>query len=1722
MSNTPNQPHPVSPASAANAGAHFEARVGAYYMLTMIAGGEPRGLPGATITTVAFQQRMADHPLDDVVIHATSSDGTDAILEIQAKRSLTFTASDNEFSDVVTQIWTASQKPEFASSRYELAVAISRTTTRVEHAVKEVLHWARTQGDATTFHANIQRKGFSSDGMRNFVEVFRENLRKCGAPEDDVTVWSLLRRFQILVFDFEAVGSEFEHYARERCRFALATDQGGRAGDLWAGLVNDAETTGRAAGTRSRQQVVEKFAVEGGYRFAVELAHGPSFARLAEEARFALLDVEDHIGGARLSRTALVEEGNAQLVSAPLLNIKGAPGSGKSMVLKRLVEQSAEQGRVIVLRGGRIVGGGWLHLAHSLGTMSSPERFFTDLAAAGGATLFVDNIDQIDDVRERATMSDLLNVAANYSGWRVVVTTTEDSDEWTKILPASLRDGIAVLAVPEISDDEAAVLSEQNNAIADLLRPDHPAKRIARNLFYLSRLVSAGSADARTISTETDLARLWWGYGGGRDRDSGRFGRLKAMRRMGTEFLAHPGRPATKVDDLESPVVAELLRLNAAREEVLGAEVAFRHDVYRDWTVGLMIADDPEILKQLPKEEPVSAAVVRGLELAARFVLDADPTGRRWHRLLEYATGPNSHGSWRRPILLALPRAERALEHFVALKSVLLADDGALLAELVRLLVVVDSQPIADVLRQVKPDLKIPAEVADFVYPKGPSWWPTIAWLTGHARELPPPVIPDVAKAFMSWLMLTSGFGRNIPLNTEIVAVLFEWLELLGEELRPRSFARGEALPTPLNIPHHKLAYELVRMAAFSFALVNVDAARGYMANLNHSDVRNQEFEAIIKGRGELAKAAPAEFADFFMAGIVDPEEDGSYSSYRDHGPFGYHEHVFLTAGPNQGPMLEMLKHSPAEGLALVRRIVEHATDWQRKRYRRSNTPFPGFTVPLVWGKQCFEGDTQVYRFARTSVPSSITTSALMALELWAHQRIEADENPEAVLRDVLGPEGSSCAFVAVGLDIILSHWPKLAELAWPFAATPEVLKLDEERHVRDLTGVDNFGLFTASETDEALMQDQLKNRSSRKTRLMNTFPYYVLNRKVDIGPQLKTALEKASNDIPPPQPGEDADMLSGLYAVARRAARMADRSNWKPVKGAQQDGTEVDLIQYAPDEAEQKLIDAKTSEVDASTHRANMLAMVHLAFSDTARATPQVVADAVAWARAEPPPPTTSADGDDFEVKQSKRAVLMAAVLAVRHMAGDDRSDTIEWATSAFRTAMSEPEEESYGAPHVEYNAKAIAAAGLMTLYDQASDQTLRADLLELATSQHAAVANALAGGFARLREGDQPFLRSILRVFLLTANYVHHQYDGGEEKRLADRAAVVKSAIAAELTWLKYNNSEPAWPQIAPWQVRPRRRLRIPGPGVEEETSRKPHRAQDLCADESRLGLISSHLVSLAVCDRPTWLIELTKHLANWAIEANGPDEEGRDGDRRPFTFNANFFDYLGILVAALPHDEAITYFVEPILEFPDEACVDTLATLLRGFDRAVNSTDAKKPLDPYALRRVLARRLQQSRSYNRLTRDKSFTCEMYLGGALCAMFYQAPRMMQLGPPLPPCPPGDFVRALPTLTALVVGAPTSGYIAVLFLDLVELSAKPPLLPFVLEAVMVWCKAYDADTSFWGNNDIGARTCVWFTKALGGSLTAQQRSDLRGVLDVLVRAGVTSARVLEDIIDAI
>ena len=111
-------------------------------------------------------------------------------------------------------------------------------------------------------------------------------------------------------------------------------------------------------------------------------------------------------------------------------------------------ERLQPEGRIIVLRNGRIIPGGWLPMAHAIGWTVSQDELFNELGCGGGATLFIDNIDQIDDAGEWARSPTYSRGVARSRGWRAVVTGGVGNDEWKTNLPPQVRNaGIAILTV---------------------------------------------------------------------------------------------------------------------------------------------------------------------------------------------------------------------------------------------------------------------------------------------------------------------------------------------------------------------------------------------------------------------------------------------------------------------------------------------------------------------------------------------------------------------------------------------------------------------------------------------------------------------------------------------------------------------------------------------------------------------------------------------------------------------------------------------------------------------------------------------------------------------------------------------------------------------------------------------------------------------------------------------------------------------------------------------------------------------------------------------------------------------------------------------------------------------------------------------------------------------------------------------------------------------------
>ncbi|MCH9752796.1 MAG: hypothetical protein K0U61_11335, partial [Alphaproteobacteria bacterium] len=593
---TPSSDTPLgdSPRMTGPAGGQFEVSVGVHYALAVLAETEAFGLPGAVVTKIAFQRFDQGYPLDDIILTATKPDGVSHTLEIQAKRSLSFTKSNTVFGDIVADMVAAQDQ----DTTRHFAVAIERTSGTIENGVHEALELATHVSDEDSFRTLLAKPGRSNQAMRDFVAAFEHHLRNAGADPANFA-FDFLRRFNVLYFDYARPGSIAERADRWRAA-ALTKDRTDPYGELISLLMRTDAIGGDLDRARLVDLLEERNVVIGP---APRLAGAR--AKVAELSGFALNDIDTTIAGVNILRSAKRQALNQSLEAAQtgsgVLEITGAGGSGKSAFLKIAASMQSKQAPTLVLAPDRVPGGGWSALQHRLGLDIGADRFLTDFASDGGAVIYIDGLDRFRSEAERKTISDLILTAANISGLTLVFTARQG---WQEAHPFSddvmtALEARETLTIDGLDDDDATALAAAVPALAAILASDHPAKALARNPFILKRFVAAKS-DPGALVSEASFAIGWWQSGAhAATKDKGE---ARARRRILLAVIEGQLEGASAVD--LKPEAADATAVSSLIEDGILIELAtervkFKHDLFSDWAIAAYLSEDPERLSPL-------------------------------------------------------------------------------------------------------------------------------------------------------------------------------------------------------------------------------------------------------------------------------------------------------------------------------------------------------------------------------------------------------------------------------------------------------------------------------------------------------------------------------------------------------------------------------------------------------------------------------------------------------------------------------------------------------------------------------------------------------------------------------------------------------------------------------------------------------------------------------------------------------------------------------------------------------------------------------------------------------------------------------------------------------------------------------------------------------------------------------------------------------------------
>lgn len=462
------RPRNVNPIEGGPAGGLLEGRVAAYYLLVMLCETEPRGMPGALAHRIKFQRSDEGHAFDDIIVAGAGSDGGPLVLEVQAKRTLDLTESDKVYGKLIAQIATARDDEQVV-----LAAALGRSSTRIERDYQELLGRARKLSSGESLRRALDAPRVMNQAMRDLADATAAQLRAAGASADDNMLWRVLRRLQILVFDYEAPGSLSQSLALTLAALALPPAERHRARDLWDALVVKALSYDAAGGELTRDELADWLRTTRGIVLAGRASSTRARRRMADHSAAAIAAIDDRVGSVHLDRPERLAAIQGLLRESRLLQVVGESGTGKSALLKAMAKASSPETMPLFLTPTRIEGGGWLALSDRLGYADSAESYLSELAASGADLVFIDGLDRVTDATAQETVRDLLLAAARVPAIRVVATTGLDflSPEQRAWLPPGIEFAMqaATYRIDALEDDEAATLAESDPRLAMLL-----------------------------------------------------------------------------------------------------------------------------------------------------------------------------------------------------------------------------------------------------------------------------------------------------------------------------------------------------------------------------------------------------------------------------------------------------------------------------------------------------------------------------------------------------------------------------------------------------------------------------------------------------------------------------------------------------------------------------------------------------------------------------------------------------------------------------------------------------------------------------------------------------------------------------------------------------------------------------------------------------------------------------------------------------------------------------------------------------------------------------------------------------------------------------------------------------------------------------------------------------------------------------------------------------
>jgi hypothetical protein len=1059
----------ASPVSTGGGGTVFEQHVDAFFLAMLLLEGVPPVLLDCQTGEIHLQAGHLGWDTDDLLVVGSGSAGVKRHVAIQVKRRFSISASDSECRKTFAALWHDFTNDRFDADRDRLAILTQLGTERLHNTFASALTCARASQSPSDF-AN-RMKAYVAAVAQEQVGIVRSIITEedGGRAPDESQFWRFLRTVHIVNLDLGTDTGHTEALVKTLlAQTATGPDPVGAAQATWNELLALVGSGMPAAKSYKRTDLPQQLLP----RHAAGLSGAP-LKTLVEHGRITVDGIRSTIGAAvTIERGASVTSVLERLRVSRVVVLAGSAGSGKSAIAKAVVAALGQDTCRLAFRAEEFAVAHIDKALHDMQVDATGTQLFAALAAQDQTVILIDSVERLLESSVRDAFVDLLRLVRENDNLSLLLTCRDYAVETVR---ASLltQNGIAH-AVQVASELSNAELEQAAGSEPQLKVPlSQPRLRAILRMPYLLDM-AAGLDWSQTTpppETERDFRRKCWSEVVRRDvvrADGLPLKRERAFLELALR-RARALTPFVNCADLDAQALEALRGDNLVVVRSPGTHGAPAHDVLEDWAVTEWLSGQFEVHQRQPALLAADVAgfpaIRRGYRrwLGEMFEVDASTADAF---LLSVLREPTIPPYFQDDTLVALLLSTAAEPFLVRQRQALLANDGALLTQVIHLLRVACKEPLQGFA-------DVPALSTHMLVPKGDGWPAVLAIVSEALSELLPKQTGLLLGFLEDWARQVS-WDKPAPRGFEQAgAIAFALLKYAGgygrDDSQKRVFGVIAKIPS-------------ANLAAFSDLLSRAKAR-------NRDDRTAWEFADFLLPGWESAFACrdfPDEVAAFVLAHCCLSEQDLSDRHPMHYSPgiehyFGVRDHTnmeFFPASALRGSFLFLMRSHPRIGAGLILDLLNHAGRWYGERLwpedrleaaRQISLEIPGEAGVVQW---CNPRLWCIYR--GTSVAPSVLETALMALEHWLLEMSAVDDfDTEAWLLHLLR-KSNNVAVTAVVASVSIAHPKTCGRAGVALLTSRDLFDIDRWRMVQDRGG-SVLDTFPPRDFEAKVYQDERK-----------------------------------------------------------------------------------------------------------------------------------------------------------------------------------------------------------------------------------------------------------------------------------------------------------------------------------------------------------------------------------------------------------------------------------------------------------------------------------------------------------------------------------------------------------------------------------------------------------------------------------------------------------------------